>query len=288
MGRQVRLHVLLVAQSATARAIGGPEMRENFSTRILVRYTLNAWRMLVPEVSPIPMPSDHHGRVQVVTRGRAKETQVLNLSNAEAREWAMSGVHSKGTTGPALHKPPVTAAPAADFADAWGTSAPELPPTPATEPPASNRDLTAETWGLTPSPAAATPAADVSAATAATPPAQPAPADDDQALGLREAYDNHLSETVASLDALRRARHDDPEFPPRSASAAPRSSTASATSRSGPATGPAPAPPTSTDRPGPRATKSANTGLSGSADTIPPSWRTPGSPDTAQKRNTTP
>ncbi|MFF3706764.1 hypothetical protein [Streptomyces phaeochromogenes] len=54
MGRQVRLHVLLVAQSATARAIGGPEMRENFSTRILVRYTLNAWRMLVPEVSPIP------------------------------------------------------------------------------------------------------------------------------------------------------------------------------------------------------------------------------------------
>lgn len=28
MGRQVRLHVLLVAQSATARAIGGPEMRE--------------------------------------------------------------------------------------------------------------------------------------------------------------------------------------------------------------------------------------------------------------------
>lgn len=39
MGRQVRLHVLLVAQSATARAIGSPEMRENFATRILVRYT---------------------------------------------------------------------------------------------------------------------------------------------------------------------------------------------------------------------------------------------------------
>ncbi|MGW1794260.1 hypothetical protein ACWCO0_25860 [Streptomyces tubercidicus] len=42
MGRQVRLHVLLVAQSAPARAIGGPETRENFSTRSLVRYTLNA------------------------------------------------------------------------------------------------------------------------------------------------------------------------------------------------------------------------------------------------------
>ncbi|MFD5110323.1 helicase HerA domain-containing protein [Streptomyces cinereoruber] len=213
MGRQVRLHVLLVAQSATARAIGGPEMRENFSTRILVRYTLNAWRMLVPEVSPIPMPSDHNGRVQVVTRGRAQETQVLNLSNEEARAWAMSGVHSKGTTGPSLHKPPAPAAPAGDFADAWSTTAPELPPAPASEPPASNRDLAAEAWGLTPSPTAAAPVDDVPDAAAATSPAPPAPADDDQTLGLREAYDNHLSETVASLDALRRARHDDPEFP---------------------------------------------------------------------------
>ncbi|MFD8646271.1 hypothetical protein ACFV14_38910 [Streptomyces zaomyceticus] len=42
MSRQVRLHDLLVAQSATARAIGGPKTRENYSTRILVRYTLNA------------------------------------------------------------------------------------------------------------------------------------------------------------------------------------------------------------------------------------------------------
>ncbi len=212
MGRQVRLHVLLVAQSATARAIGGPEMRENFATRILVRYTLNAWRMLVPEVSPIPMPSDHNGRVQVVTRGRAQETQVLNLSNEEAREWAMSGVHSKGTASPVLQKPPAPAVPADDFADAWSTSVPELPPAPATEPPA-DRDLVGEASGLASSPAAVAPAADAPDTAAATSPAQPAPADDDQALGLREAYDNHLSETVASLDALRRARHDDPEFP---------------------------------------------------------------------------
>jgi hypothetical protein len=57
IGHVVRLHVLLVAQSAKARAIGGPEPRENFATRILVRYTLNAWRMLVPGVSPAPAPS---------------------------------------------------------------------------------------------------------------------------------------------------------------------------------------------------------------------------------------
>ncbi|MFH9742679.1 helicase HerA domain-containing protein [Streptomyces roseolus] len=211
MGRQVRLHVLLVAQSATARAIGGPEMRENFATRILVRYTLNAWRMLVPEVSPIPMPSDHNGRVQVVTRGRAQETQVLNLSNEEARAWAMSGVHSTGTTGPSLREPPVPAAPADDFADAWNTSSLEFPTAPLTEPPASSRDLIAEAPDLPSSPVV--PAADVPDTTAATSLAPAALADDDQALGLREAYDKHLSEIVASLDALRRARHDDPEFP---------------------------------------------------------------------------
>ncbi|MFI8515393.1 pRL2-11 [Streptomyces sp. NPDC085460] len=97
MGRQVRLHVLLVAQSATARALGGPEMRENFSTRILVRYTMNAWKMLVPEVTPAPKPTRHPGRVQVVLGGTARETQVLNLSEAEARAWAMAGVPGQST-----------------------------------------------------------------------------------------------------------------------------------------------------------------------------------------------
>ncbi|MGW1439856.1 helicase HerA domain-containing protein [Streptomyces griseus] len=193
MGRAVRLHVLLVAQSATARAIGGPEMRENFATRILVRYTLNAWRMLVPEVSPIPMPTEHPGRVQVVTRGRARETQVLNLSNAEAREWAMSGAHAKDTAGPAD-----------DVLDARGLGAEPLPPadTPA-----------AGTQGLTPP----GDPGDVAADTPATPPAIPAPAaapaadPDDKVVGLRTAQQDHLP--GITLAALRWARANDPDFP---------------------------------------------------------------------------
>ncbi|MFF2231213.1 hypothetical protein [Streptomyces anulatus] len=32
-------------------------------------------------------------------------------------------------------------------------------------------------------------------------------------VGLREAYDNHLSDIVTSLEALRWARHNDPDFP---------------------------------------------------------------------------
>ncbi|WP_069772168.1 helicase HerA domain-containing protein [Streptomyces sp. LUP30] len=194
MGRQVRLHVLLVAQSATARAIGGPEMRENFSTRILVRYTLNAWRMLVPEVSPIPMPTEHPGRVQVVLRGRAHETQVLNLSNAEAREWAMSGVHANGQTGPALEKPPVPDAPATNLiTDAGSTSAQALTPAPATEPTADHGHVAAATTG--------------------TSPENPAPAadPDDAVVGLRKAQQDHLPEIT--LAALRWARANDPDFP---------------------------------------------------------------------------
>ncbi|GAA0271456.1 hypothetical protein GCM10010302_06300 [Streptomyces polychromogenes] len=91
MGRAVRLNVLLVAQSATARALGGPEMRENLATRILARYTQNAWRMLVPEVHPAPKSTRHIGRAQVVLGGVAHGTQVMFMTDGEARAWAMAG-----------------------------------------------------------------------------------------------------------------------------------------------------------------------------------------------------
>ena len=52
--------------------------------------------MLVPEVHPAPKPTRHPGRVQVVLGGTARETQVLNLSEAEARAWAMAGSPGNG------------------------------------------------------------------------------------------------------------------------------------------------------------------------------------------------
>lgn len=91
MGRQVRVNVIAIAQMMTARALGGPEARENFATRILARYTVNAWKMLVPEVWPMPRMSRHQGRVQVVIGGQARETQVIYSTPSEAREWAVSG-----------------------------------------------------------------------------------------------------------------------------------------------------------------------------------------------------
>ncbi|MFF9547989.1 pRL2-11 [Streptomyces albidoflavus] len=196
MGRQLRMHVLLVAQSATARALGGPEAREQFSTRILARYSVNAWRMLAPEVHPAPKSTKRHGRAQVVSGGSARETQILFFTEAEAREWATTGTPAPPAAGAQpgpvqLQKPP-----------AWPTPAPELPP--ATEPPA-DRDALADAWSLTPAPAA-----DPGGPTDHIPPPT-APDDDDQAVGLRQAAEHHLP--GITLAALRFARANDPSFP---------------------------------------------------------------------------
>lgn len=200
MGRQLRMHVLLVAQSATARALGGPEAREQFSTRILARYSVNAWRMLAPEVHPAPKSTKHQGRAQVVSGGSATETQVLFFTEDEAHEWASTGVaatepQDRGVTEqpgpPVLHKPgPLAGSPA----DPW------------------NSDPAQPRAAVDPAPAVvATPAVDGPVDDPATSPADPAPDDDDQAVGLRQAAEHHLP--GITLAALRFARANDPAFP---------------------------------------------------------------------------
>ncbi|MBM0235435.1 DUF87 domain-containing protein [Micromonospora sp. STR1_7] len=89
MGRAAKKNVLAIAQMLTARAIGGPEARENFGIRCLARYTSNAWKMLVPEAS-MPRASRTLGRWQVVIGGQATEVQVAYLTTAQARALATS------------------------------------------------------------------------------------------------------------------------------------------------------------------------------------------------------
>ncbi|WP_371095128.1 pRL2-11 [Streptomyces sanglieri] len=210
MGRQLRMHVLLVAQSATARALGGPEVREQFSTRILARYSVNAWRMLAPEVHPAPKSTKHPGRAQVVIGGSAHETQVLFFTDAEAREWASTGAAAtepKHAGLPAQPSPAVLhnpAPPADSLADAW--SDPALPPTAADPAPAADVDVLADAWNTKPPALAADPGNPV-----ATPPTNLAPVDDDQAVGLREAHQHHLPDITVA--ALRYARANDRTFP---------------------------------------------------------------------------
>ncbi|WP_049803828.1 FtsK/SpoIIIE domain-containing protein [Pseudonocardia dioxanivorans] len=110
MGRACQTHVITIGQLMTARASGGPEARENYATRILARYSVNAWRMLVPECWPPPRSSRHSGRVQVVLAGKATETQVIFTTPGEAREYATSGIV---TEFPALGGAPVAPPPLA-------------------------------------------------------------------------------------------------------------------------------------------------------------------------------
>ncbi|WP_367573291.1 hypothetical protein [Streptomyces griseoaurantiacus] len=187
MGRQLRMHVLLVAQSATARALGGPEVREQFATRILARYSMNAWRMLAPEVHPAPKSTKHHGRAQVVMGGSARETQVLFFTETEAREWATTGKTATDTKPAALSTQPG--------------------PVQMQKPPA---DSLAADWNTTAVPAALDPG-DGARSVPATSSANPAPVDDDQAVGLREAHERHLPDITVA--ALRYARANDRTFP---------------------------------------------------------------------------
>jgi len=87
MGRAVKKNVLAIAQMLTARAIGGPEARENFGVRCLARYTSNAWKMLVPEAA-MPRASRTLGRWQIVIGGTATEVQVAYLTTVQARSLA--------------------------------------------------------------------------------------------------------------------------------------------------------------------------------------------------------
>lgn len=202
MGRQLRMHVLLVAQSATARALGGPEVREQFATRILARYSVNAWRMLAPEIHPAPKSTKHPGRAQVVVGGTARETQVLFFTEAEAREWATTG--ASATAAGKLPAVPAQPAPAELQKAAEGpqaTGPDDQAPTPSTKP---------ETPAHAALPAQQADAADPPGTIAATSPASPAGDVDDQAVGLRQAAEHHLPYTLA---ALRYARANDPSFP---------------------------------------------------------------------------
>jgi len=90
MGRSAKHNVLAIAQMLTARAIGGPEARENFGIRFLSRYTKNAWKMLVPECA-MPRASRTLGRWQVVIGGTATEVQVAYLPTKHARALASPG-----------------------------------------------------------------------------------------------------------------------------------------------------------------------------------------------------
>lgn len=95
MGREMRLHILMAGQSATAKASGGVESRESFGARALARATSNQWRMLAPQIKPIPSRKGVPGRWHLVVGDTLKEFQApfCNIKQETARliEWATGG-----------------------------------------------------------------------------------------------------------------------------------------------------------------------------------------------------
>jgi len=175
MGRALKMNAIAIAQMMSARTLGGPEARENFATRCLTRYTVNAWRMLVPEVWPMPSKSKHVGRWQIVTAGTAHETQVGFLTSAEAKEWGLSGV--------------VTL-----FPDLTGAARAQVEPV-------------AALTGSQDDPGSVHQHGEAVSLTGTV----LRVVRDQRLVGLREAVDNGV--VSISLAAIRRARADDPEFP---------------------------------------------------------------------------
>ncbi|MGH3088305.1 MAG: FtsK/SpoIIIE domain-containing protein, partial [Rubrobacteraceae bacterium] len=140
MGRAPKMNAIAIAQSGTAKVMGGPETREAFFTRVLGRYSLNAWKMLVPDVKFVKS-SKKRGRMQVCIAGVRYETQVLLWKTEELREWAWS-CFAEGTSydGPKLSvreflrgETPVTVtAPAAETAPAETPDVPVITTKPVT------------------------------------------------------------------------------------------------------------------------------------------------------------
>jgi hypothetical protein len=90
-GRAVKMHAILIGQYLTANSVGGTEARENLGYRLMGRYSPQSWKNLAGDI-PMPPPSRHPGRIQVVSEGIARECQTLFMTDAEAIAWATSQI----------------------------------------------------------------------------------------------------------------------------------------------------------------------------------------------------
>ena len=95
MGRELRIHILMAGQSLTAKAVGGPENRENFGARALARATAAQWKMLAPQIKPPPVKRQAPGRWHLVVGDTLRELQApfleIKKRTAEVIEWATGG-----------------------------------------------------------------------------------------------------------------------------------------------------------------------------------------------------
>jgi len=85
VGRAARVHVILDGWP-TADVLGS-EIREQFATVILSRFTADTWRRLAPMAGPAPKRNPHPGRFHVVQQDSTHETQAVLMTDADLVNW---------------------------------------------------------------------------------------------------------------------------------------------------------------------------------------------------------
>lgn len=118
MGRELKMHVFVMAQRASASVFGGNggDIRESFQGgRLIARWDRKLWKMLVDTLAYVACPVGPRG-IWGVARGEDFTVfRVPNLSDAQATDMATSGV---AATGPVLGQQDVSRPVRADNKDA--------------------------------------------------------------------------------------------------------------------------------------------------------------------------
>ena len=91
-GRSLGMCQLLVAQRFSARVTNGnADLRESFTTIFMSRWKAQTFKMLAPDVKPVPRKLTKPGQWLAVTGDEAVICQGGFFTDEEAREWATSG-----------------------------------------------------------------------------------------------------------------------------------------------------------------------------------------------------
>lgn len=92
LGRQVSMHLHVAGQRVSAPALGanGGDVRENFQSRLIAKWTRKTWKMLT-DVPYIACPSGPRGLWALVQGDSVTIIRVPNMSDDEARTLALSG-----------------------------------------------------------------------------------------------------------------------------------------------------------------------------------------------------
>lgn len=97
MGRAVKIHLVSFAQMATYRASGGPEVIENYGTRILIGHSPKTWSYLASDCGKAMAKPEEVGRGIVCRGGKARECQLLYAPEEEAEAHVLASVPAQRT-----------------------------------------------------------------------------------------------------------------------------------------------------------------------------------------------